>query len=105
MPLPKRRPGGGIKRDALLARVLARLNGTINERGISQPEIALRSGLTQGHVSHVLNGDNPRASFVVIAKIALAVDVSLDFLVREAPRGSGDRETPVPASSVVPSRP
>lgn len=71
--------------DPILARALSRLRDEVAEKGLSQSDLATGSGLTQGHVSKILNGLNPEASFFVVAKLALAAGVSLDFLVAPAP--------------------
>ena len=71
--------------DPILARALDRLRGEIAREGLSQPELARRTGLSQGHISRALGG-TPEVSFFVLAKIALAIPVSLDWLVAAAPQ-------------------
>ncbi len=46
---------------------------------MKQQELAVRAGLGVAHVSRIENGQK-RAAFVTIAKIAHALDVSLDRL-------------------------
>ena len=100
-PRTMARSRGTGKPDPLQARALSRLNEIIDERGFSQIEIADRSGLSQGHISKVLNGENPEAAFYVIAKIAKAIDVSLDWITEE-PRKA--KSVPPPATGTDPRR-
>jgi transcriptional regulator with XRE-family HTH domain len=78
----------------------------LKPRGITQTMIGERAGMTQGHVSKILNGESPDASFETIAKVALAMGLSLDRLVQgvELLRPDGlDRtahETPLPSSEL-----
>ena len=100
MPGTQRRGTG--KTDPLQARALARLNEVVDEKGITQADIAERSGFTQGHVSRVLSGAQSETAFWVIARIAKALAVSLDWLV-EDPRAPRKPESEQPESGVVPS--
>ena len=60
-------------------------------------------GLSQGHISKVLNGENPEAAFYVIAKIAKAIDVSLDWITEE-PRAAKAKSEPPAATGTDPRR-
>jgi len=71
--------------DPLLARALERLNRHMEDDGISQSDLALATGLTQGHISKLLNGKNPEASFYAIARLAVAANASIDWLIAGAP--------------------
>jgi transcriptional regulator with XRE-family HTH domain len=71
--------------DPVLARALTRLNQHMTDEGISQTDLAKKTGLKQGHVSKLLTGKSPEASFYLITKLALAAGVSLDYLVARAP--------------------
>lgn len=81
----KKRGERNRKIDPLLARALSRLNGHLEDAGISQTSLAEQAGLKQGHVSKLLNGKSPEASFYLIAKLALAANASIDWLIAEAP--------------------
>jgi len=72
--------------DPLLARAIERLRQHMSEEGISQPALADAAGLTQGHVSKLLGGKSPEASFYVIARLAQGAGVSLDALVAPVAR-------------------
>ncbi len=86
--------------DPVLVRALSRLRDAISEAEVSQPTLAERSGLTQGHISRVLSGGRPEVSFYVLAKIAMAVPVSIDFLLMPAPPPAAfdDRDSVPPSS-------
>jgi ribosome-binding protein aMBF1 (putative translation factor) len=71
--------------DPLLARVLGRLRQHMADEGISQNSLAEKTGLKQGHISKLIRGESPEASFYLIAKLALAAGVSIDWLVESAP--------------------
>jgi hypothetical protein len=97
------RSRGTGRPDPLQARALARLNEIIDEREIPQIEIAERSGLAQGHISNVLSGKTPEAAFYVIAKIAKAIGVSIDWITEE-PRAPAAKSEPPPATGTDPRR-
>ena len=80
--------------DPLLARALERLRRHMEDEGISQSSLADATGLTQGHISKLLSGSSPEASFYLIAKLALGARVSIDWLVAPAPP-PGMRAVPV----------
>ena len=71
--------------DPLLARALDRLNAHIKEEGISQTALGEATGLKQGHISKLLNGKSPEASFYLIAKLATAARASIDWLIAPTP--------------------
>ena len=57
-----------------------RLSWLLNERGITQRELALRTGLTESAVSRYVNNQRePRADGIV--KICKALEVSADWLL------------------------
>lgn len=71
--------------DPLQARALDRLNSVIAERGLTETEVASMAGFTQGHMWKVLNGKSTETAFWVIARIANALNVSLDWIIQTAP--------------------
>lgn len=58
------------------------LNGELRSREWSQNRLAREAGLSNGEVSRVMNGK--QASFNVCKQITYALDLSLDFVLREA---------------------
>jgi transcriptional regulator with XRE-family HTH domain len=86
--------------DPLQARAIARLESVRKERQLSQADVAAASGLTQGHISRVLRGDQPETAFWVIARIAQSLDVSLDWLTEGAP--SAARADSEPRADALP---
>lgn len=94
-----RKSRGSGKIDPLQARVLARLNEVRAEREISQEKLAELAGFTQGHVSRILAGRQPETAFWVIARLAMALGVSVDWLI-EGPRpAAGESPSKPPASA------
>ena len=81
----KKRGDRNRELDPLLARALERLRRHMEDEGISQSFLAEATGLTQGHVSKLVRGESPEASFYLIAKLALGAGVSIDWLVASAP--------------------
>lgn len=71
--------------DPLLARALGRLRQHMEDEGISQSFLASKTGMTQGHVSKLVSGKSPEASFYLVAKLAIGAGVSIDWLVASAP--------------------
>lgn len=71
--------------DPMLARALERLNRHMVDEGISQSDLSKATGLTQGHISKLLAGKSPEASFYVIARLALGANASIDWLVAAVP--------------------
>lgn len=71
--------------DPLLARALERLRRHMEDEKITQSDLALATGLKQGHVSKLVNGKSPEASFYLIAKLALGAGISVDYLLAHAP--------------------
>ncbi|WP_406033730.1 helix-turn-helix domain-containing protein [Treponema saccharophilum] len=56
-----------------------RLAALIKERGLSQKELAQKTNLTEGAISHYLKGDRePRGA--ILLNIANALDTSTDYL-------------------------
>jgi transcriptional regulator with XRE-family HTH domain len=97
-----RRRGTG-KVDPLQARALRRLNDAVQDLGLTQSQIADRAQLTQGHVSRVLGGEGSETAFWVIARIATAIGVSLDWIV-EAPPAPKAKSEPPAATGTDPRR-
>lgn len=54
-------------------------------RGWKQQDLADASGLSQGHLSEVINGKR-RLQFVLMIRLARALDVSLDWLAGLPPK-------------------
>lgn len=70
-----------------------RLAHEMNEQGISQAELCRRTGLKSGHISPYLTSKtdrDPRIS--TVAKIANALDVSVDYLAGLTDNPSGFTE-------------
>jgi transcriptional regulator with XRE-family HTH domain len=86
--------------DPLLARALERLGRHIEDKGITQPELSKLTGLTQGHISKLLGGKSPEASFYAITRLAIGAGVSVDWLIADAPAPAMPAAIPTP--SVVP---
>lgn len=70
-----------VKPDELRERIADRIRETAAKRGISQRELADRAGVSRGHLWNVLAAKSS-ASVDVLAKIAEALDVDPDVLVR-----------------------
>lgn len=107
--MSKRQRRGGQSIGPLTAAVLERMRAEyklLKRHDITQTTIAERVGLTQGHVSKILAGGSPDASFETIAKIALAMGLSLDRLVqgveliRPAGLSGSAEDTPLPPSEL-----
>jgi uncharacterized protein (DUF1501 family) len=90
--------------DPLLARALERLRRHMEDEQITQSALAKSTGLTQGHISKLLSGESPEASFYIVARLALGARVSIDWLVAGAPPPASATETPLPTSSLIPSK-
>lgn len=87
---------GTGERDPVQVRAISRLNEVINERGLTSTEVADLSGFKQGHVYKILAGEQKETAFWVIARIAGALGVSLDWLA-EPPRAAKPATDPPPA--------
>jgi len=105
--------GGSAKRgqgeiDPLVAKVIDGLNEAMEKAGSNPTQIAKRTELDQGNLSRVMRKEVPNVTFIILAKVAMHLNVSLDDLLT-GPRPMFTepvrRLTPVPSSSVVPSRP
>lgn len=93
--------------DPLLARAISRLIEHMQEHGITQTAVADASGVSQSQISRILDRERPEVSFYVFARIAHGAGLTLDGLVAELPRRvvlGQIEQTPVPSSSVHPSR-
>ena len=93
------------KPDPVLERTLERLRRHVLDTGLSQTALAERAGLTQGHVSKLLTGASPEASFHLIARLAMAANVSIDYLVAPAPPLAESAATPASTPRLVSSNP
>lgn len=57
-----------------------RLLKLIQQRGITQKELAIKAGVTEAALSHYIKGDRcPRS--VVLARLAEALDTTSDYLI------------------------
>ena len=66
-----------------------RLEQLIQERNISQKELARRADVTEAAMSHYLKGDRtPRSS--VLARIALALGTTSDYLMEGMPQNRSE---------------
>lgn len=105
--------GGSAKRgkgdiDPLVKRVLDGLNLAVEAKGTTVTAVARAIEMDQGNLSRVMAGGVPQVSFLIIAKVAIHLNVSLDdLLIGPRPMYSPERRssTPIPSSSVLPSRP
>lgn len=88
----KRRGTG--EADPFQLRAVARLKSIIEERGLTETDVAEKSGFTQGHVWKFLHGNPKETAFWVVARIAVGLRVSLDWLVEEAPAPKAKSEPP-----------
>lgn len=66
-----------------------RLKELLEKKGITQKELAEMAGCTEAAVSHYIKGDRvPRSS--VLAKIAVALDTTSDYLMEGIPTNVTD---------------
>ena len=66
-----------------------RLSQLLNERGMSQKELAQRAEVTEAAMSHYIKGDRvPRSS--VLARIAKALNTTSDYLMEGLPQNTVD---------------
>ena len=57
-----------------------RLSGLLNDKRMSQKELAVKAGVTEAAISHYIKGDRiPRAS--VLARIADILETTSDYLM------------------------
>lgn len=87
----QRRGSGEL--DPVQVRLIKRLNEVVDERGLTATEVAAMTGFTQGHVHRILGGEHKETAFWVVARIAAALGVSLDWLA-EAPRSARPASEP-----------
>lgn len=57
------------------------LERALKLRGISPAQLARDSGVSKGTISLILSGERPNTPAVIVAKLARALDVSMDYLV------------------------
>lgn len=85
--------GNGVHLDTLPRR----LEHARGIRGLKRATLAQRAGLDPSHVRLIEEGEREHPSATTLAKLAEALDVSLDWLVR----GIGDAPGEAPAEVVV----
>ncbi len=62
-----------------------RLEGLLKSRGITQKELAQKSGVTEAAISHYMKGDRtPRSA--VLSKIAMVLGTTSDYLMEGVPQ-------------------
>ena len=84
------RPEPRPRRKQATSRVFRqRLRRARAQRGLSQAELAVRTGLQQSALSHYESGAR-RPSFTNLRRLASALDVSTDYLVGHAPKRQQD---------------
>ncbi len=67
-----------------MAEMGKRMRSLIEKKGISQKELAEMVGCTEAAISHYIKGDRvPRSK--VLAKIAIALDTTSDYLIEGIP--------------------
>ena len=59
----------------------SKLRGLRENRELTQAQLAEMAGLEQSHISLIENDRRPRVGAVVVAKLARALDVSVDTLL------------------------
>ena len=59
----------------------ARMRALRRRRGLSAEELARLAGITPRHVWRLEAGGRPRVAAVTLARIALALDTTLDYLM------------------------
>lgn len=61
-----------------------RIKNLVEKKGMTQRELAEKTGCTEAAISHYIKGDRtPRAS--VLSKIAVALDTTSDYLMEGIP--------------------
>jgi transcriptional regulator with XRE-family HTH domain len=61
-----------------------RIKNLLEKKGMTQRELAEKTGCTEAAISHYIKGDRtPRAS--VLSKIAIALDTTSDYLMEGIP--------------------
>lgn len=90
--------------DPVLERALAQLVARMNDPTdpISQPELALRSGVDQGSISRILARQRPEASFYRLARMLHAAGLSIDAAVRPPPTAANDAVPTWPVAPLAP---
>ena len=68
-----------------------RINDALTARGWSQKRLEIRSGVSQQHISQIVNGER-KPGITTVVKLARALDVSLDWLAGLPPREPGALE-------------
>ena len=59
----------------------ARLRAVRKQRGLSVHDVELRAGVTARHVWRLEAGKRPNVGAVTLARIALALDVDINYLL------------------------
>ena len=57
-----------------------RINAAMEERGMTQADVARRTGLSTAIVAQICTGRTADPGFTKVVKIAKALDVSLNYL-------------------------
>ncbi|MGN8774037.1 helix-turn-helix domain-containing protein [Candidatus Weimeria sp. HCP3S3_B5] len=61
-----------------------RIKALLSRKGMTQKELAIRTGCTEAAISHYIKGDRtPRSS--VLAKMAIALDTTSEYLLEGIP--------------------
>jgi len=74
-----------------------RLRALRRQRGLRVEDVAAISGITARHIWRLEAGTRPRVAAVTLARIALALNTSVDYLVDRQP----ERDTPRRRSTTV----
>ncbi|HEX6272482.1 MAG TPA: helix-turn-helix transcriptional regulator [Polyangiaceae bacterium] len=103
MGAAKRRGTG--KTDPFQSRAVDRLNEALKESGLTLGELEAATGFDYAQLWRIFNGKQKETAFWVVARIAQALNVSLDYLT-EGPRPpkSQSERPPAPATGTDPRR-
>ena len=83
----------------LRAELVGRIDDTLRERGIGEPEAARLLGLSRADVSRLLRGDFREHSLERLLRGLTALGHDIDIVIRR-PRSVGKTSTAVPAARV-----
>ena len=115
MPNPRKkrgeRAGERSDYDPYLLRAVEAISRQMGELGVTQTALAEKAGVDEGIISRLLSGERPECSFYAVTRLLLALNISIDWAIGDAPPAPV-RVTLLPAapdrapeSSSRPSRP
>lgn len=77
-----------------------RLNLILNARGWRQADLCKASGLTSSQVAYIVNGKTKDPTITTAARIAKALNVSLDYLAGLKDDPTIERHSPAPVMEI-----